>query len=780
MILMHILRNAVTAAALVFFGSLLPSAAFMNEVWHLEGYIASGNANDVGSLTRIHGTVKFTPDQIQFSTNIGNFTRQATMTEGEYTHTRKEDIIVTINLDPLIQETLAVVVEKTRAKITTLDESTYVLSYGRTSHPHEAKHYFKSHEWIGGVLTKHPVSSRLFPFDELSVELWLQPDFYEGSVVEFMEDGTHNTTSAPDITSTQFSDQMTFGGSTSEGFMVEWDDERAQMRPTSSLNELYEEFFDTNKILVDTKFTESHKYENFHTKDWKTYRLIHLGDGRIFFLAAHTTIGETITTNLSSGESFFHADPYIAGSGMECGVLEQKLWFESSFTPQAATMQSESIQASAEPVTNSYTVPTGGKVALVKISRGEVYEVLDGVERLLKLDDWVTKGSVIKTGEKSFVKLVFFDKSVLNMGSSSEMKVEEFSPEDRGIINLVKGSVRSQVTKDYLQIQDRKKSKLFIGTSNTVHGIRGTEFEVSYSEENGIGTTQLQMIEGTVEFTNLLTGVTSLVSNQELIVAQGPINGSGITGPEITVIGPTLQSLTSGVAAQSMGVTALPASSEPVVFRVRNIGQSELTGVIPEIRGVHAADFSIVKLPEETLSPITGESSLEIVFTPTAPGLRQAVLEIASSDPDESPFLVNLEGSAVSAYAGWSGGASFGADANGDGVGNGLAFLLGAADPNASALALLPKAARSNGNLVLTFSVLNSAYRNGASLSVEHSGNLGSSDPWAAALVPDTSNTVNGVIFSVTPGSPHNDVTATIPASEAVSGKLFGRLKAVE
>ncbi len=129
-------------------------------------------------------------------------------------------------------------------------------------------------------------------------------------------------------------------------------------------------------------------------------------------------------------------------------------------------------------------------------------------------------------------------------------------------------------------------------------------------------------------------------------------------------------------------------------------------------------------------------------------------------------------------YDTWSGGAPFNGDTNGDGVKNGLAFLLGAANPNVSALGLLPTVMQSGGGLVLTFKSLNAASRGGAVLYVEHSSNLGISDPWLGTVVPDTNGgPVNGVTFAVTPGSP-NSVTATISSSEAAGGKLFGRLRA--
>jgi len=123
----------------------------------------------------------------------------------------------------------------------------------------------------------------------------------------------------------------------------------------------------------------------------------------------------------------------------------------------------------------------------------------------------------------------------------------------------------------------------------------------------------------------------------------------------------------------------------------------------------------------------------------------------------------------------------FDGDESGDGVSNGLAFLLGAASPGDNALGLLPTVTESGGGLVMTFSMLNAASRDSATLSVEHSSDLGISDAWTTVLVPETSGgPTNGVTFDVTPGSPLNSVTATISSRESANGKLFGRLKATE
>lgn len=140
-----------------------------------------------------------------------------------------------------------------------------------------------------------------------------------------------------------------------------------------------------------------------------------------------------------------------------------------------------------------------GKAALVKILKGDARSIVDGKETKLKADDWIDGGAVLKTGEKSFVKLVFIDKSQMNVGPGSEIKIEKFHNKDAGVIDLVKGKIRSQVTKDYLQIQGKDRSKLFIKTPNAVMGIRGTDFMITTNGKN----TAAILFEGEVVFNRL-------------------------------------------------------------------------------------------------------------------------------------------------------------------------------------------------------------------------------------------------------------------------------------
>jgi hypothetical protein len=136
------------------------------------------------------------------------------------------------------------------------------------------------------------------------------------------------------------------------------------------------------------------------------------------------------------------------------------------------------------------------KVAQVKMLRGEAS--LKGGAKLTQ-DQWVSSGVVIVTAEKSFVRLMFIDKSQMNIGPNSEMKIEQFGGGDAGVIDLMKGKIRSQVSKDYLQQKDKDKSKMFIKTPNAVMGIRGTDFMIS---TNGINTSAV-LFEGEVVFEKL-------------------------------------------------------------------------------------------------------------------------------------------------------------------------------------------------------------------------------------------------------------------------------------
>lgn len=159
----------------------------------------------------------------------------------------------------------------------------------------------------------------------------------------------------------------------------------------------------------------------------------------------------------------------------------------------------------------------GGKnVAIVKLSRGTASVTgPDGKTENIKKGMWVEEGAIIKTAPKSFVKLSFIDKSSMNVGPKSELKIEKFSKKDAGVINVLTGKIRSKVTKDYLQM-DKEKSKLFVKSKNAVMGVRGTDFMFSTNRKTGNTTTVL--FEGSIVFNKLPKGA---VRDLERVVNAG-------------------------------------------------------------------------------------------------------------------------------------------------------------------------------------------------------------------------------------------------------------------
>ncbi len=171
-----------------------------------------------------------------------------------------------------------------------------------------------------------------------------------------------------------------------------------------------------------------------------------------------------------------------------------------------------------------------------------------------------------------------------------------------------------------------------------------------------------------------------------------------------------------------------------------------------------------------------------LTYTPNANyiGLDSFTFKVNDGKVDSTTATVSI--TVTSAFSAWAGGGiTFGSDANGDGVADGLSWLLGGTNPQQNGNELLPQSAQSSGNLTLSFKMLNSTQRGSAVLALQYSRDLGVSDPWTnhTIPVPDVSGTVTGVNFVITPisGTDHNQVQVTIPASAAGgTGKVFARM----
>ncbi|MGJ8650596.1 MAG: beta strand repeat-containing protein [Opitutaceae bacterium] len=266
-------------------------------------------------------------------------------------------------------------------------------------------------------------------------------------------------------------------------------------------------------------------------------------------------------------------------------------------------------------------------------------------------------------------------------------------------------------------------------------------------------TTNPAALTGAVDVTGGNLEVTESLSVTNFTLATGATSSFVF---EVTDWAGVAQTDFNQVAASGTFSVADAASYTVVV------DDANLTGFVDSTQS-----FIIATAP--TMSATTAEFGLDATaFTLGSGGTWS--LDVVGTD-----VVLTFTSTAVTGYAAWSGGADFDVDTNGDGVDNGLAFLLGAADVNANAIDLLPTSTESGGDLVMTFSVLNAANRGTAELAIEHSNDL--TGLWSTATtVPETSSTVDDIVFAVTPDGDMNDVIATIPSTKAAGGKLFGRV----
>ena len=124
----------------------------------------------------------------------------------------------------------------------------------------------------------------------------------------------------------------------------------------------------------------------------------------------------------------------------------------------------------------------------------------------------------------------------------------------------------------------------------------------------------------------------------------------GVTLPpgtqDIVVQEPKGKDLVDAVSTRAFPDVALPDTSKPLVFTIKNRGGGLLLGLSIDKSGKNSADFTVRNLKKTDLDP--GESTtFEVTFTPKAYGLRTAEIKINSNDSDQSEFSVNLQGTGI-------------------------------------------------------------------------------------------------------------------------------------
>jgi autotransporter-associated beta strand protein len=297
---------------------------------------------------------------------------------------------------------------------------------------------------------------------------------------------------------------------------------------------------------------------------------------------------------------------------------------------------------------------------------------------------------------------------------------------------------------------------------------------------NGSGGTTALTKTGTGTITlsgfNTYTGATAINAgklfingNQSAATGNVTVNatlgGKGIIGGNTTIAAGGMLEFDLGANATSHDKLELTAT-RTLIFS----GASTLT--LTSTGGSQPGDYTLITAPGGFGSSVPPSNViLPAGWTYDAPRFVGSDLKIN----------ITSTGVITDPYAAWAvGGVAFDADANNDGIPNGMAFLLGASSPTSAVTR--PIVSQTVSGLVIQFNMLKPSNRGTATIGVQHSRDIGGDDPWTTVPVPNSSGgPTNGVTFLVTPGGGTVDtVQATISSSEAEgTGKLFGRLRAL-
>jgi M6 family metalloprotease-like protein/uncharacterized repeat protein (TIGR02543 family) len=203
-----------------------------------------------------------------------------------------------------------------------------------------------------------------------------------------------------------------------------------------------------------------------------------------------------------------------------------------------------------------------------------------------------------------------------------------------------------------------------------------------------------------------------------------------------------------------------------------------------------AADASDADNDPLSFAKVSGPDWLNVATDGTLSGMPSEVgtspnaFVVSVSDGTATAVETTLNIPVQTIFQEWAAGTTtFTGDANGDGMADGLAWLLGSNAPQQAANHLQPAGEKVPAGFQTTFQMLKPSARGSEVLRLQYSNDLGVADAWTShsVIVPNTSGPVGDVDFTITgiEGTDLNQVQATVPSTAANgTGKLFIRLAA--
>ena len=137
-------------------------------------------------------------------------------------------------------------------------------------------------------------------------------------------------------------------------------------------------------------------------------------------------------------------------------------------------------------------------------------------------------------------------------------------------------------------------------------------------------------------------GLVTLSGGTAVIKAGGGLNLFSADAPRMQVEDAAGNLLAQGTAERPMAIQ--DGIADELTFTLRNTGTVGLSNIVANLSGPDAARFRISAVPAISLPP-GGSTTLAVQFVDVSGATpRSATLRLASSDPDRSPWLLNLTG----------------------------------------------------------------------------------------------------------------------------------------
>ena len=454
--------------------------------WSFKGYYQEASGNALGSLNSADGTVVISSNAISLNLSGGpsfSDTVNFELKNGSFVHSEEE--VVPKEPDAPAEDPTYISFSS-NLSVRPIDDNTCIIIYG------ESDYWFFGTESvaIAGVLTKAPLSD--FPQN---------PDWSgkrSGSGMRMKDE--YWATEGKGLSSQ--TEQVTTEIENRNGSIVDvWFASASENQRYQANTSSYQADFSLSNSVRRLLWEDEH-YRAYLLEENENNRSLYLPDGRVLAVTFYT-----LRVDMKGVEDEFG---FAFEDYQRLGDLEASVHLLDPL--EIATVKD--VRGSVTVLRNNLPIP-----------------VFKGMK--------LYEGDYVQTGKGSFTRLLTTDKSSMNIGPKSLIKIQRYVKSGGSIINCLTGAIRSF----FVSPRD-PGSILTIRSRNACLCVRGTTVEYVVSQENGLEVVDALVEEGVADFIDEinsqqqeLTDGESATYSHPLIQHAVTINAPSLNGGDVFVDG---------------------------------------------------------------------------------------------------------------------------------------------------------------------------------------------------------------------------------------------------